>query len=569
MVEPNSTDSLQSDELQYGSINDITQRLLLWGKRTGMGLLRVEFSSEFARQAVLQRLQSELAQFKVPFKDIVLPTYQQPAILADTLEQALDQCESGVVSISGFATAFSPNIPLAEAMYSLNIRRERLAQRPLRQIWWMTPVFYQTALHAMPDLMSWFSLRLELTESVKVENLFEASSGPTVNIDDARRRSLHLIQRFEQALEAGGDSEELLRLYLLPALEALAEVGAQKDLRDLTSQFEGYLSHLRASNSLELADVLERLSLLYYKQGRYLEAEPLLQKSLILKQNFLGLDHTDVSTSLNNLATLYQSQGRYNEAEQIYLRSLEIRERQLGAEHPVVASSLNNLATLYRSQGRHNEAEPLYVRSLEIWKRQLGPQHLNVAQSLNNLAGFYRSQGRYSEAEPLYLRSLEIRERHLGIDHPDTAQSLNNLALLYYAQGLHSEAEQLYLRSLDTRERQLGTNHPDVATSLNNLALLYKAQGRYGEAEPLYVRSLEIEERQLGTDHPDVAAILNNLALLYEDQGRYAEAESLLIRTIAIRLKVLGENHPDTVNSLRGLELLKEKKNHSSQVEAV
>jgi tetratricopeptide (TPR) repeat protein len=522
MVEPSST-----EDLQYGSINDITKRLLIWGKRPGMGLTRVEFSSEFARQEVLRQLQAELAPLKVSFKDIVLPTYQQPAVLADLLEQALDECESGLVSISGLTTAFSPDVPLAEAMYSLNIRRERLAQRPLRQIWWMTPVFYETALHAMPDLMSWFNLRLELTESVKAENLFEASSESTANIDDARRRSLHLIQRFEQALKAGGDSEELLKLYLLPALEALAEVGAQKDLRDLTTRFEGYLSHLRTADSLELANVLERLSLLYYKQGRYLEAEPLLKKVLVLRQGLLGSNDPDITISLNNLAGLYYAQGRYSEAELLYLQSFEIIEDDLGLNHFYAAASLNNLAALYESQHRYSEAEALYIRSLKINEKQLSADHPNFAAGLSNLALLYKSQGRYSEAEPLYLQSLKIREDMLGSDHPDTAN------------GLH------------------------------NLAGLYQAQGRYIEAESLLIRSLEIRERQLGAEHPDVASSLNNLARLYASQDRYTEAESLLIRAIAIRQKVLGENHPDTINSLNGLELLKEKKNHSSQVEAV
>jgi tetratricopeptide (TPR) repeat protein len=515
MVEPNST-----DDLQYGSINDITKRLLLWGKRPGMGLTRVEFSSEFARQSVLQQLQTELAQIKVPFKDIVLPTYQQPAVLADALEQALDECESGLVSISGLTTAFSPDVPLAEAMYSLNIRRERLAQRPLRQIWWMTPVFYQTALHAMPDLMSWFNLRLELTESVQVE--IDASES-TVNIDDARRRSLHLIQRFEQAQQAGGDSEELLKLYLLPALEALAEVGAQQELRDFTSQFEGYLSLLRAADSPELAESLERLGSLYYKQGRYLEAEPLLQKALNLTKQLAVADHSRVAIYLNNLASLYESQGRYSEAEPIYLQSLEIKERQLGTDHSVVATSLNNLASLYKSQGRYSEAEPLYLRSLEINERQLGVNHPIVATGLSNLALLYKSQGRYSEAEPLYLRSLEIRERQLGADHADTASGLNNLALLYQSQGRYSKAEKLLVRSLKLRERLLGAGHPDVANSLNNLARLYASQGHYAEAEPLLIRALTLFQQ------------------------------------------LLGESHPDTVNSLRGLQLLKEKTHHSTQ----
>jgi tetratricopeptide (TPR) repeat protein len=520
MVEPSSVNTPQ-----YGSIEDITQRILLWGKRTGMGLLRVEFSSEFARQAVLQRLQTELAQIKVPYKDIVLPTYQDPAVLAEGLVQALDECESGVVSISGFATAFSPKVPLDEAMYYLNIRRELLAQRPLRQIWWMTPVFYETALHAMPDLMSWFNLRLELTESVKVENLFEVSSGSTVNIDDAKRRAFHLIQRFEQAQQAGGDNEELLKYYLLPALEALQEVGARKDLRDLTSQFEGYLGHLRAADSPELADSLGSLGILYFKQGRYLEAEPLLQKAFLLTQELLDLDHPKVAASLNNLAVLYGSQGRYSEAESLYVRSLEIHERQLGADHS------------------------------------------DVATSLNNLAGLYKSQGRYMEAEPLYVRSLGIRERQLNLDHPDVAASLNNLADLYKSQGRYMEAEPLYVRSLEIHERQLGEDHPNVATNINNLAGLYESQGRCAEAEPLYLRSLQIWERQLGEDHPNVAISLHNLAGLYESQGRYAEAKPLLTRSLALSQQHLGENHPDTVNSLHDLELLRKKMNLSPQSE--
>jgi tetratricopeptide (TPR) repeat protein len=513
MVEPNST-----DDLQYGSINDITKRLLLWGKRPGMGLTRVEFSSEFARQSVLQQLQTELAQIKVPFKDIVLPTYQQPAVLADALEQALDECESGLVSISGLTTAFSPDVPLAEAMYSLNIRRERLAQRPLRQIWWMTPVFYQTALHAMPDLMSWFNLRLELTESVKVESPFQPISESTVNIDDARRRSLHLIQRFEQAQQAGGDSEELLKYYLLPALEALAEVDAQKDLRDLTSQFEGYLSNLKATNSPELTHCLERLSMLYYKQGRYLEAEPLLQKALTLQQQLLGPDHPDVAQSFNNLANLYKSQGRYSEAEPLYLQSLEILEHQSDSDHLNVSAILNNFAGLYEFQDRHSEAERLYLRSLEIKERQLGSDHPTVATVLNGLGNLYKSQGRYSEAEPLHLRSLQIRERQLGVDHPDVAQSLNNLAILYFKQERYDEAEPLLIRSLEISERQLGEDHPDVATSLHNLAALYYIQDRYDEAELLCQRSNSLKRQLLGETHPDTFDNLRFLELLRDEQ---------------------------------------------------
>jgi tetratricopeptide (TPR) repeat protein len=555
MVEPSST-----DDLQYGSINDITKRLLLWGKRPGMGLTRVEFSSEFARQVVLQQLQTELAQIKVPFKDIVLPTYQKPAVLADLLEQALDECESGLVSISGLTTAFSPDVPLAEAMYSLNIRRERLAQRPLRQIWWMTPVFFETALHAMPDLMSWFSLRLELTESVQVESGFQPISESTVNIDDARKRSLHLIQRFEQALQAGGDDEELLKLYLLPALEALAEVGAQKDLRDLTSQFEGYLSNVRATDSSELASSLSRLGNLYRKQGRYLEAEPILQKALTLRQHLLGKEHISVANSFNILGTLYMNQGRYREAEDFYQEALEMRQRLLGKDNISVSQSLNNFAILYVKQGRYREAEDFYQKVLEMRQRLLGKDNILVANSLNNLAVLYNKQGRHREAEDFYRKALEIRQRLLGKDNILVADSLNNLATLYRSQGRYAESENLHHKALEMRQRLLGQNHPQVAGSLNNLAILYENQKRYVESESLHQKALEMYQKLVGEDHPAVANSLNGLAELYITQRRYEEAEKLCHQALKKRRCLFEKDHPLVKESLLTLERLNQEK---------
>ncbi|MEG4117769.1 tetratricopeptide repeat-containing protein, partial [Microcoleus sp. N9_B4] len=118
---------------------------------------------------------------------------------------------------------------------------------------------------------------------------------------------------------------------------------------------------------------------------------------------------------------LYRAMGRYPEAEPLLVRSLSIREQQLGADHPNTAQSLNNLAVLYYAMGRYPEAEPLFVRSLSISEQQLGADHPDTAQGLNNLAVlYYAIMGRYPEAEPLYLRALKIFFNRLGKDHPNT-----------------------------------------------------------------------------------------------------------------------------------------------------
>ncbi len=83
--------------------------------------------------------------------------------------------------------------------------------------------------------------------------------------------------------------------------------------------------------------------------------------SLREKEEF-GPQDLRMAAWLNEEALLYHRQGKYAEAEPLYKRSLAIREKALGPKHPDVATSLNNLELLYQVQGKYAEAEPLYKR---------------------------------------------------------------------------------------------------------------------------------------------------------------------------------------------------------------
>src|SRR3989442_3081375 len=64
--------------------------------------------------------------------------------------------------------------------------------------------------------------------------------------------------------------------------------------------------------------------------------------------------------SLIYRAILYWKKGKYEEAEPLYERALAIYEHVPGEEPPDTASTLNNLANLYTDQGKYEVAEPLY-----------------------------------------------------------------------------------------------------------------------------------------------------------------------------------------------------------------
>jgi tetratricopeptide (TPR) repeat protein len=413
---------------ETGSINDIKKRLLLWAKRSPKGLARIEFSSEFSRQKVLE----EMRESGIILHEIVLPSQQEAIVVVEKLLEELNQIESGLVSVTGFSTAFTNKVPLEESIRVLNFHRDRLVSPNLNQIWWMTPAFLQTSIHAMPDINSWFSLRSQLTEMILNEldpsrYLPISPDGTYSNIDDARRRVHNMLQRFQQAQLAGMSDLDLLITYLLPALEILSKVNAQKELRDLTLQFEGLLGQLKLTNSPEMATSIDHLAGLYHSQGRYSDAELLYLRALKIRSQQFGENHSSVAAIINTLAGLYYSQGRYSEAEAIYLQSLNIMEQQLGTEHPNVATLLNNLSALYDVQGQYNEATALSLRSLNILEKQLGANHPSVANSLNNLAVIYANMGQFTKAESLLIKALELRKKVLGEEHPDTIRTQKSL----------------------------------------------------------------------------------------------------------------------------------------------
>src|SRR5262249_7610482 len=131
-------------------------------------------------------------------------------------------------------------------------------------------------------------------------------------------------------------------------------------------------------------------------------------------------------------------QGRYTDAEPLYQRSLVIFEQMLGPSHPNVGRILNNLAELYRVQGRYTDAEPLYQRSLVVFKQSLGPAHPNVAQTLSNLAELSFQQSKWQEAARYWQESINVTIKRSRRDVNTAKYRVNSRS--------GSEIEQLTLR---------------------------------------------------------------------------------------------------------------------------
>ncbi len=66
----------------------------------------------------------------------------------------------------------------------------------------------------------------------------------------------------------------------------------------------------------------------------------------------LGEEHPDTALSLNNLAMLYQDQGKYEQAEPLLQQALAMRQRVLGEEHPQSLTLAENYSYLLEEMKR-------------------------------------------------------------------------------------------------------------------------------------------------------------------------------------------------------------------------
>ncbi|HEY9853184.1 MAG TPA: tetratricopeptide repeat protein [Leptolyngbyaceae cyanobacterium] len=70
-----------------------------------------------------------------------------------------------------------------------------------------------------------------------------------------------------------------------------------------------------------------------YKQGRYAQAIPIVERALAMQENVLGSEHPDFALSLIALGELHLKMGNQTQAEALFRRSQATRLYTLGSQY--------------------------------------------------------------------------------------------------------------------------------------------------------------------------------------------------------------------------------------------
>ncbi len=155
------------------------------------------------------------------------------------------------------------------------------------------------------------------------------------------------------------------------------------------------------------------------------------------------------ATTMTEQAGPLVAQGKYAQAQPLLEKALKIRRRLLTDDHPDTATSYNNLAYNLAAQGKFAQAQPLYEKALEINRRLLTDAHPKTAASYNEVADALNAQGKYSEAQDRWLHAVKsldaarLRVAFAGLERAGSARSVRpSLAAVLARLGQPAEAWQ-------------------------------------------------------------------------------------------------------------------------------
>ncbi len=309
----------------------------------------------------------------------------------------------------------------------------------------------------------------------------------------------------------------------------------------------------QSGNNLEIAKLHSNLAAIAVKFDEFRIADSLFRLGIQEYESLSGNEDTLLAFALRAYGNCCRLQGRYGEADSVLERSYAITSRAFGPTSPQAGSVINDIGLLHMSLGNYNKADSLFREYLVIARDEYGEENSRTANAYANIGLVNRFLGNMDTAETNTREALEIRESIYGPSNAQVGNSLSELGLVRWRRGKCKEAVDAFVRAKDIIVENYGQYHSGVAFCWNGIGLAYKDQGLYVDAKEAFSRALAIQEKVFGKQHTEVAMTLNNLGLVYIDLAKYSDAELVLNEAKDIFVKTNGYNHPNVAMCLSNL----------------
>jgi non-specific serine/threonine protein kinase/serine/threonine-protein kinase len=385
-----------------------------------------------------------------------------------------------------------------------------------------------------------------------LEQIFKVS-----NPSEARGNSItarELLDKASREIDSGLASDPEMQAQMLQVMgDVYRNLGLYGQAEPLLNRSVEIRQRLLGPNDPATLDAMSSLALLVHREGREGDAEKLQRQVLETERRVLGPQDARTVASMSQLSAIFFERGRYRDAEKLDRDVLALEQKIHGPESSRAIMAESILAFTLEEEGHYKESETLQRQALDSAQRVLGNEHPDTLKVMGRLAIVEEREGRFSDEEKLLRQVIDVARRVLGPEHPETLEYMEQLTISLREQHRNEEAEKLARYVLEEQSRTLSPDSRVLLASKGSLAEILLAEKRYNDAETLFRENLDAERRALGAEHPDTLLAMNNLANTLMEAGKYSQAETLYRQTLQIQQRVLQPNHPSAAFTLYNL----------------
>lgn len=252
-----------------------------------------------------------------------------------------------------------------------------------------------------------------------------------------------------------------------------------------------------------------------------------------------GKPNLEMVMCLHVLATIYCNMGQYIEAIPVLERSIDIPVLEDGQEHALAKfAGCMQLGDTYAMMGQIENSLLLYTAGLEIQRQVLGETDPRFGETCRYVAEAHVQALQFDEAERLCQMALDIHRGNGSPASPEEAADRRLMGLICDSKAdFESALEHYVLASM-----AMAANGQDVEVASVDCSIgdAYLSLARYDEAIISYQKSLTVFKSAKGENHPTVASVYVRLADLYNKIGKFKESKSYCENA----LRIFGKPNP-------------------------
>ncbi|TYZ67287.1 hypothetical protein PybrP1_007224, partial [[Pythium] brassicae (nom. inval.)] len=261
---------------------------------------------------------------------------------------------------------------------------------------------------------------------------------------------------------------------------------------------------------LEALHRLDEECVYQQQAGNYLRAFDCMERALVLRQHFFGVESPEVLHACKALAEMCNLLAMSFLQQDNYAVTIELLKKAeiLAKHHPSEkATTLNNLACYYRRLGKLHAAMASLKRALEIEKRlqnvrNAADTHLNICAVLSQLGKHQQALEQAQEALIILQEEFFLaKQPPSGAKGASTAQS--------DSKGEGALAPQSSVSSTSQPQQQ-ADRAAVMCIAYHNIGVEQEFLKDYANSVASYKKGVGLAEQYLGVDHAIATTVRNS-----------------------------------------------------------